>query len=79
MKDNEVKGWNRMVNEGLCYDGNTNTIFPFAQMSKKFGKPWIYYLEAAYFAKDELTDKEFCDINGGVPESFLPKIKAFKP
>lgn len=48
MSRNDQEDWNRLVNEGLAFEGGSNTRFPFAVMSKKFGKVWIDYLMAAW-------------------------------
>lgn len=65
--------WTRLLDKGLNFEGTTNTNYPFPRMSKDFGLEFIEYLRAAYLAKDELTDEEFCKINGDVPRGFLEK------
>lgn len=65
--------WNKLVIEGLTYDGEANTSLPFVGMSRKYGKAWIAYLTAAWQARDGLSTADFCRLNGGVPESFVEK------
>lgn len=75
-KDDQAN-WNRLVNEGLCYDGQSNTRYPFQVMSKKFGRAFIDYLRAAWQANDGcLSDEEFCQLNGGIPASLFQKTVA---
>lgn len=72
--EREAALWKLLVQQGLCYDGGGNTTLPFAGMSKRYGKAYIVYLQAAYQAKGELTDNEFCEINGNVPASLIDKL-----
>jgi len=75
MKHPTTQDWNRMCSEGLSTDGETNTKFPFSVMCRKFGLAFIEYLKSAYSAKDTLSDEEFCRLNGGLPTSFLDRIR----
>lgn len=74
-KEPSLQDWNRLVKEGFSFDGNSNTKEEFGKMSKKFGLAFIFYVEAAYSIKDEMTDEEFCKLNGNVPAKFLEKFK----
>jgi hypothetical protein len=74
MKEPFQKDWVRFVKEGLCYDGITNVSGDFSKLSKKFGLSYMYYLEIAFKSKDELTNEEFCQLNGSVPLRFLDKF-----
>ena len=70
--------WNRFVEEGMPKDFDdigSNVIYDFDKMTKKFGIAYLSYLEAAYAAKDTMTDEEFCKINGNIPIKFLDKIR----
>lgn len=68
------QAWSRFAEEGLLYEeSGSNTRYDFTKMCKKFGKPYIDYLIAAYSAKDDMTNDEFCTLNGQVPVSFLEK------
>lgn len=69
----ETDRWNDFVINGLCYNGETNTVYNFDKMCKRFGKEYIGYLQAAYIAKADITDEEFAKLNGGVPQSFIDK------
>lgn len=73
MKDH--KGWQDFCANGLSFDGDSNVVAPFPKMTKRFGKFYLAYLEAAYKAKGEMTDEEFCQINGEVPINFLKRFK----
>lgn len=67
--------WNRLVREGLDFEGPTNTRFPFPQMSKRFGKAWVEYCQVAWAANEGcLTPEEFCQLNGGIPAGFFAKL-----
>lgn len=46
----------------------------FKKMSKIGGKAYLHYLEVSYFAKDNLTDKQFSKIHSEVPISFINKF-----
>jgi len=70
----EIADYNRLLADGLRYDGESNTRFQFSVMSKRFGKAYIDYLIASYKAKDELSNVDFCLLNGEVPEKFLVKL-----
>lgn len=74
-KEPSLLDWNRLVTEGLVFDKDSNTKEDFGKMSKKFGLAYIYYIEGAYSIKDELTDEEFCRLNGNVPMKFMEKFK----
>jgi hypothetical protein len=65
--------WRQLVTEGLTYNSETNTTRPFGLMSKRFGRAWIDYIQAAWEARDELSDEEFCRLNGDVPLTFIEK------
>lgn len=76
--EKEFKGWGNFCSSALQeFDGASNfkTTYDFTKLTKKFGKHYIAYLKAAYEAKDEMTDEEFCRINGNVPVGFLNKIR----
>ena len=74
MNVSQFENWNRLLGEGLDFsDSNLNTKFDFGKMSKKFGLAYIDYLQVAYQAKDEMSDENFCLINGSVPLVFLNK------
>ncbi len=79
MADKEMKdqlGWEDFIEKGLQeFDGSSNVTKDFTGMTKRFGKHYIAYLEAAWNAKDEMSEEEFCAINGGVPSGFLKKFK----
>jgi hypothetical protein len=62
-----------MLKEGLSYDGQTNVVHPFETMSRKFGRAFIDYLEAAWLARDDLSEEEFCRLNGGVTPAFIER------
>lgn len=70
------KDWNRLLDKGLCYNGETNINYEFSKMTKLFGLAYIEYLKAAYKAKEILSDEDFCRLNGSIPIKFLEnKIK----
>lgn len=75
IREPSVGDWNRLINEGLNFRGDVNTLFNFSKMSKKFGLSYLYYLECAYLAKDEVSEEEFCKLNGEIPIGFLNKIR----
>lgn len=66
--------WNRLVREGLIVDGAVNVRYSFAKMCKRYGQAYIDYLRAAWAARGDLPESEFCRLNGGVPVSFLSKL-----
>lgn len=70
--------WNRLVQEGLSTEDETNVKLPFKKLTKKYGKAYIAYLRAAWSANLQsedfsLTLEEFCILNGGVPKTFFEK------
>ncbi len=68
-------GWNRFIEKGLKIgDENSNVQHEFSRMTKEFGISYLEYLKAAYEVKDEMTDEEFCKLNGGIPFAFLAKL-----
>lgn len=75
IKDN--KGWKDFCENGLqAFENDSNVTGQFPKLTKRFGKYYLTYLEAAYQAKDEMTDEEFCKINGEVPLTFLKRFKS---
>lgn len=75
MKDH--KGWKDFCENGLqVFTNGSNVTGSFQKMTKRFGKHYLAYLEAAYQAKDEMTDDEFCKINGEIPIGFLKRFKS---
>jgi hypothetical protein len=66
--------WSRLIAEGLDFNGKNNVKFDFVKMSKKFGASYLTYLQAAYDAKHEMSDFDFCNLNGNVPIGFLKKL-----
>lgn len=50
----------------------------FDKLSKKYGVAYLSYLEASYEAKDQLSDEEFCNINGKVPIEFVIKYLKYE-
>lgn len=68
--------WRQLVTEGLVYGGDVNSRLPFTGMSQRYGKAWIDYLNAAWEARGDLTDEEFCRLNGTVPPTFLARLKS---
>lgn len=76
--DCSIEEWNRFVEEGMSKDFDeigSNVKYDFDKMTKKFGRAYLSYLEAAYLAKANMSDEEFCKINGNVPIKFLERIK----
>lgn len=71
----DVDEWNKFVRNGLIENQETNLTNDFPKSSKRFGLAFLSYLEAAYLAKDEMSDEEFCKINGDVPTKFLNRFK----
>lgn len=69
-RDNSA-AWTRFVNEGLCYDGESNVTLEFSKMTKKFGKEYLDMLVASYACKWLMSDEEFAKVWGGVPAPFL--------
>jgi hypothetical protein len=69
--DCSTEQWNRFCQKGI-QDGNL--IGDFGKMTKEFGKAYLSYLNAAYIAKDEMTDSEFIKEHG-VNDKFLSKFK----
>lgn len=63
------------TDNGLTDNGETNVRYDFKKMTKRFGKHYLEYLSVAYAVKDELNDTEFQRLNGGIPDSFMPKIR----
>lgn len=78
--DKDVKdhfGWKDFLANGIQeFDGTSNVVSDFGKMTKRFGKFYLWYLSAAYEAKDEMSDEEFCAINGLVPIGFLKKLSS---
>lgn len=71
------KAWIDFCENGLQeFDGNSNVRYPFPKMTKRFGKNYIQYLEAAFEARDEMSLEEFCKINGEVPPKFLNRFRS---
>ena len=68
--------WNRFVQEALVEgDENTNMKFDFNALSKKFGRSYIEYCQAAWQANGGcLSDEEFRQVNGGIPEGFFRNV-----
>lgn len=74
MKD--IKGWEDFCENGLqVFDGESNVSNNFQKMTKRFGKYYLAYLQAAYEARDQMTEEEFCKINGDIPQGFLKRFK----
>lgn len=70
----ETDDWNRFVKEGLTTDGPSNVTGQFKTLTKKYGKAYISYLQAAWAANEGcLTEEEFCELNGDVPKGFFDK------
>ena len=69
----ETAAWNRFCKEAFDLDGETNFIFDFAKLTKKYGKAYIYYLRLAYLIKFNLSDEEFCKFTHCTLD-FLKKI-----
>ena len=66
-------GWSRLLLSGYTTDTGC-AKFPFAVMTKKFGKNYLDYLSASWAAwgkEDGLP--EFLEIHGGIPESLFQK------
>lgn len=66
--------WSKLIREAMSDDPDckTNFKFDFKILTKKYGKAYIEYLKAAYLAKGDLSNKEFCRLNH-CPLSFLNK------
>lgn len=81
MTNREIEDWNRFVREGMPADFDdigSNVIADFSKMCKKFGKAYLDYLKIAYSCKgddSDMTDAEFCRINGNIPVPFFEKMK----
>lgn len=78
ISNSDIEGWNRFVTEGLVPDNDEQvTRWDFTKMTKRFGKAYIEYLQAAYQALEgSMSDSEFCKYNGNVPQPFfLNKVK----
>lgn len=73
MKPPSDQEWSRFLNEAI--DFNNGFKYDFTSLTKRFGLSYLYYLTCAYIAKDDLSDEDFCALNGNVPMSFLSKIK----
>ena len=58
IKPPSSEDWSRLINEGLNFNGQTNTKYNFGAMSKRFGLAYIYYLNLAWIIKDNLTNQE---------------------
>ena len=69
--------WNRLLSDGILTDADINTRFPFSTMTKKFGRAYIVYLATSYAASVPfgISENEWARLNGGVPDSFLEKIR----
>ena len=69
--------WRRFVKEVMPRDFddiNSNVVYPFSQMCRKFGRAYIEYLRVAWLVKDTLSVEKFCEYNGNVPKDFLNKM-----
>lgn len=74
------------LSEVMDFDSeDTNFTVPFKTLTKKYGRAYIFYLEAAWAAnivdgQPILSEEEFISLNGNPPSGFFEKVikKKFK-
>ena len=76
MNQTNVESWSPRFLEAVDFsDSGSNFKKDFAHMCRHYGREYIDYLKVSYSAKDNLSDDDFCKLNGNVPPSFINKIK----
>jgi len=73
----EIKGdaWRNFMKSVDFESTESNFKYEFKDMSKRYGQAYIEYCRAAWIANDNiLTEEEFRQINGDIPEGFFNNI-----
>jgi hypothetical protein len=73
----EIKGdaWTNFMKSVDFESNQSNFKYEFKDMTKRYGQAYIEYCRAAWIANDDiLTEKEFRQINGDIPEGFFNNI-----
>ena len=62
----------KIMNEAFDFESDDNNFkYPFAIMTKKYGRAFIEYCRAMWFANETMTKEEFCKINANMPIGFF--------
>ena len=69
------RAWDNFLDAVDFESDTSNFKYDFKVMTKKYGQAFMFYcINAWEINNDIMSEEEFCDINGNIPESYFKKI-----